>query len=558
MISRPWLRHLNAQALSISDLHVGSSNYKIYHTVQYISYSTTMVDLEVVQSALLSAARTVCPSVADESIAARPAEIRRPVRKNSPDIICTAPCLAWALLSASAKCSVARPPAEVAGVHRLKTGGIRITTSSPAGIPLEADFCSPKELADAWLAVCEELLTASACYYGSTRTGEILLTSKAMLTDQTSAGNLLCSACGHFFSGGRGAGLKRHAQIAHGASLSLANEAREAACSAIIVAPTVAPPSAQLGDAESPVPAGRSQLASQSKSVTSPTHAASTVSSPVLHPFLQAAKDGRVEQLRSLVACFGSSTHCLNVRDARGSNALHYAAGSGCEAAVRFLVEELGFDVNAPQRCDRRTAVHWSARNGHLRVLQWLVSDAGSLADVATADGTTPFHLAAWQGHLHVLKWLADYGHVNVYAVNKYRCNAAHWGVMGGHLDVVQWLAARGHDMFMINSNRHSLLHKAAQRGHATVAVWLLGGADGLALKDLDIPSDWETEGGGRLASPLGAPYVQADSEGYTPSAQATACGFPELASLLRAVEDRFRCDISVDAEREARGVVDG
>lgn len=45
-----------------------------------------------------------------------------------------------------------------------------------------------------------------------------------------------------------------------------------------------------------------------------------------------------------------------------------------------------------------------AARNGHLDVVEYLVSACGVDVDAKTSDGTTAFCWAAWQGHLDVMK----------------------------------------------------------------------------------------------------------------------------------------------------------
>jgi ankyrin repeat protein len=506
------------------------------------------MDIAVLQATLLSASHSVSPSVAEFSLSQRPVQYRLPSLANAPDIISSAPCLAWALLVGQAL----RPIHDFntdCGVFRSTVGsGIHIVTRSPGGVLLGVDYCSAKQLAEAWLLACESTLSPVACFYTTTRNGEILITSRAAFIRQNAVGNLLCSICGSFFSGLRGAGLKRHAQVAHGASLVVANEARNTARYAIMLAPTQSaawtPTEALLhatvSCATHPIP-GFAAISAFDSALSSPA---------TMHPLLTAAKEGDLATFRSIADGLGlhdPPASCRDVRDARGSNALHYAAGGGHLDIVRALVADFGFDATAAQRSDRRSAVHWAARNGHCEVLAWLVEEAGAAPDAPTADGTTPFHFAAWQGHVHVLQWLVSHTSIDEHALNKFRCNAAHWAVMGGRADVAAWLAHRGHDMGLVNANGHSLLHKAAQKGHAALAVWLLGGprcaAFRAATEEGRMAEYCSPVSESSLGPPLTARHVQADSEGYTPSAQAAACGFAELASLLGKVEEQFRTE---------------
>ena len=72
----------------------------------------------------------------------------------------------------------------------------------------------------------------------------------------------------------------------------------------------------------------------------------------------------------------------LHAPDARGSTALHWAAGSGQLDAVRWLVEQRAVPPNCLETpppgsgrrrgISNRTPLHFAARNGHLAVVQYL------------------------------------------------------------------------------------------------------------------------------------------------------------------------------------------
>lgn len=45
-----------------------------------------------------------------------------------------------------------------------------------------------------------------------------------------------------------------------------------------------------------------------------------------------------------------------------------------------------------------------AARNGHLNVVEYLVTSCKVNIDACTSDGTTAFCWASWQGHLDIMK----------------------------------------------------------------------------------------------------------------------------------------------------------
>ena len=96
--------------------------------------------------------------------------------------------------------------------------------------------------------------------------------------------------------------------------------------------------------------------------------------------------------------------------DRNGASALHWAAGSGHEDIVQFLIEECGSKPDIPQKGKRsfsgRTPLHWAARNGHLNVTKYLLENHEVNIDATTIDGTTAFCWACWQGHLDIMRYV--------------------------------------------------------------------------------------------------------------------------------------------------------
>lgn len=76
-----------------------------------------------------------------------------------------------------------------------------------------------------------------------------------------------------------------------------------------------------------------------------------------------------------------------------------------------------------------------------------------------------------------------------------------------------QWLEERGLDVFELNNNGHSSVHKAAMKGSFEVAEWL-------------------------LAHPrLDASHLQPDEDGYLPSDMAELQGHLALSRMLTRTE---------------------
>eukprot|EP00038_Savillea_parva_P016311 m.16554 g.16554 ORF g.16554 m.16554 type:complete len:783 (-) comp3398_c0_seq1:176-2524(-) len=190
--------------------------------------------------------------------------------------------------------------------------------------------------------------------------------------------------------------------------------------------------------------------------------------------WLTAARTGdcaALEQLRQAGTWDPETT-----TDRHGSTALHWAAGAGHVACIKWLVEVCNVPANQActrGRADQRNALHWAARNGQTDACRWLVHGCGLDVDSPTVDGTTPFHWACWQRHFGCCRWLRDNG-ANVQAVNQFGCNAVHWAALSGNLQMCAWLYIVGVDLSLANTQGHTAVHKAAFNGHGKVVDWLV------------------------------------------------------------------------------------
>jgi hypothetical protein len=109
---------------------------------------------------------------------------------------------------------------------------------------------------------------------------------------------------------------------------------------------------------------------------------------PALAPILQAAKDGKLQELRTLVQQGGD----VNTVDAdKGMTALMYAIEGGRVEAAKFLVESKA-NVNLANK-KGTTALMLAALAGNMDIVQALLA-AGADPKVKDAAGNTAFVLA--------------------------------------------------------------------------------------------------------------------------------------------------------------------
>ena len=105
-------------------------------------------------------------------------------------------------------------------------------------------------------------------------------------------------------------------------------------------------------------------------------------------------------------------------------------------------------------------------RNGHLKVVQWLAKNGGSVIEEDSVRA------AARGGHLNVVPWLAEIGRRSTKkAINE--STSLNFVAFKGNLEVVQWPARNGESVTQPDSHGGTPLRAAAQVGHLEVVQWL-------------------------------------------------------------------------------------
>jgi len=227
-----------------------------------------------------------------------------------------------------------------------------------------------------------------------------------------------------------------------------------------------------------------------------------------LHPLLAAAKLGDLEKLKTTLSSLDDVSLAASITDKYGSNALHWAAGSGSIEVCLLLLEESSsvpcFAVDCATAGDKtggKTPLHFAARNGHLEVCKLLVSRGGEgLLDLVSNDGTTVFMAACWQSQREVCQWIfgMEGGKYRQHVINAYGCNATHFMALGGDAENFEYFhRVFGLDLTVKNNAGHGVVHKAAWRGRRPVLEYLF------------------SEDGGKIDK--GISVREVDREGWTP-----------------------------------------
>ena len=191
-----------------------------------------------------------------------------------------------------------------------------------------------------------------------------------------------------------------------------------------------------------------------------------------LSPLHAAAFRRDVPVLGSLLTSSGEGS--VNVRDAQGRTALHFAALAGhldaCAALFRARC-----DVHAADEVGN-VALHAAAAGGHVSILRAHL-EHGVAVDTRGRDGWTALHVAAENGRANACAFLLAHG-ANVCATGANGTAALYLAAASGDVATCEALLSAGAEVTP-DKVRELPLHIAAVKGNSAVVALLLSrGAD--------------------------------------------------------------------------------
>jgi ankyrin repeat protein len=176
-----------------------------------------------------------------------------------------------------------------------------------------------------------------------------------------------------------------------------------------------------------------------------------------------------------------TNTKYLTLQDVRSENnaALHWAARNGHIKVLQFL-KGFGLTLQDVRSASNR-ALRWAAEKGHVNVLQFLISFSLTLEDMRS-DFNYALRRAAENGHVGVLQFLTGFG-LTLEDVRSYNNYALGWAAHNGHVAVLQFLKSFGLTLEDVRSDNNYALRWAARNGHVAVLQFLKDNWD-LTLQD--------------------------------------------------------------------------
>lgn len=128
---------------------------------------------------------------------------------------------------------------------------------------------------------------------------------------------------------------------------------------------------------------------------------------------------------------------------------------------------------------DNRTALHLAAADGHLEVVEFLLSLGDTeILDVEDRWGFTPLTLALHYGQFEVVEYMKRHGAVNATVSDHESSNL--WGsklcslAAEGNLEELQAIVESGGDVSCSDITNRTALHLSVASGHVNIVNWLV------------------------------------------------------------------------------------
>ncbi|CAG8386927.1 unnamed protein product [Penicillium salamii] len=184
-----------------------------------------------------------------------------------------------------------------------------------------------------------------------------------------------------------------------------------------------------------------------------------------LTPLLLAAGLGRGDILRLLLDR-GANTSARTI-ETKGT-ALYLAARSGRLSTAEILLEKCGGIILEESNDHGRKPLGAAARNGHLDVVEFLISRG---ADVSATDNSdqTALHLASYGGNSRIAQRLLEENPELLEVRNNDGDTSFASAARCGHLNLVEYLLSQKADMYAKDVDGGTGWHQSAERGHIDV-----------------------------------------------------------------------------------------
>ncbi|MCL9685308.1 ankyrin repeat domain-containing protein [Legionella maioricensis] len=154
-------------------------------------------------------------------------------------------------------------------------------------------------------------------------------------------------------------------------------------------------------------------------------------------------------------------------KDGLENTALHFAAWSGCIAALNWARDN-GLDLFKINKYGY-TIAHYVAMSNNLEALQWIKENCPELLSVTDKDGCTIAHFAAKSDNVDALRWIKENCPELLSVIDKDRCSIALFACGPGNMDALHWVKKYCPELLTVPDNDGcDITHYAAWSGNIT------------------------------------------------------------------------------------------
>lgn len=185
------------------------------------------------------------------------------------------------------------------------------------------------------------------------------------------------------------------------------------------------------------------------------------------------------DHVRCLTVCSGSLDlfRVSNGNNMFSSKYVCYASAFFQKPFLDFFIEN-GADLNENARILEMngSALHFSAKSGHLCLVEYLINQGADI-NFKNTQNMTPIHFSTERNHFFVVEYFLNHGaeYQNGFDNNGLnQVSYIQWAVQNGLSRIVEFLIDHGDNINVGLENGNSLLHYAARNGHLGVVECLI------------------------------------------------------------------------------------
>ena len=186
-----------------------------------------------------------------------------------------------------------------------------------------------------------------------------------------------------------------------------------------------------------------------------------------------ATVDGDIQIVKQYLDAGGD----VNVKDDEfySISLLHSAVRHNHEEMVSLLLEN-GADINI-KSTNSNTALLLTGTHGN-QVIAKLLVEAGANVNEAGFGGWTTLHMASYEGHMNLVNYLVTVAGADLHIKDEGGTTALHCAAIKGHINVIKLLYLKDADINAIGDEGTTPLDAAIEGGQeeAQVLIRMLGG----------------------------------------------------------------------------------